>query len=654
MVLSAFVLVVAASAPQQQVSVDSGLGSMTDLTRLVYRADYRAYQASSYDRASVAENKEGWFANEDWGKYIRTETTSGRAENVMAEMSGPGMINRIWSANPVGTLRIYLDGSPTPVIEGDMAKLLRGQGMFPPELAYESSKGCNLYYPIPFAKSAKVTLEGPDSNRVYYHVGWHRYRPGASVASFAKGDGSKSVAFMTLPAAEVERKALPAGRSRLVGATGEGLYVWQVQFSVARQPGSDMADWGSLRALRVEVTVDGEKTMDVPLADLFTTLLKPYDFATLASSAKVDSRDKDGNATAVTFLLNLPMPFTNDITLNVTNTGTEAVDLGTHLSVARLSKPADYRLYAQFKQYRGQSRPFRDLQFLKASGAGRYVGTSMTVENPTDAWWGEGDEKIFIDGDPEPNYIGTGTEDYFGYAWCWPAPFMRPFHAQTVCDGPGNFGNTGVLRWHLFDDIPFTTAIDFRIELWHWANVDFSTGMVSFWYGEPGKTKVGSDPAPMNRKLIPNPPVKGAIEGEGLKILKVTGGKTENQGGFFSLSSGKQLWWQDAKPGDTLQLEVDVPRTGRYKVAGHFCHAQDYGIHSLDLGGHDLGTHDFYGIGVAWNLIELGTVELPAGKTTLTVKCIDSNLKAQPRQMFGLDYLRLDAIGDETRNAGVE
>ena len=44
--------------------------------------------------------------------------------------------------------------------------------------------------------------------------------------------------------------------------------------------------------------------------------------------------------------------------------------------------------------------------------------------NPVEAWWGEGDEKVFVDGEKFPSHFGTGTEDYYGYAWCWPVAGM--------------------------------------------------------------------------------------------------------------------------------------------------------------------------------------------------------------------------------------
>ena len=42
----------------------------------------------------------------------------------MMDAAGPGAIVRIWSANPAGTLRIYLDDAKKPTVETTMSDLL--------------------------------------------------------------------------------------------------------------------------------------------------------------------------------------------------------------------------------------------------------------------------------------------------------------------------------------------------------------------------------------------------------------------------------------------------------------------------------------------------------------------------------------------------
>ena len=54
---------------------------------------------------------------------------------------------------------------------------------------------------------------------------------------------------------------------------------------------------------------------------------------------------------------------------------------------------------------------------LETTGKGHYVGTVLAVRIRSPAWFGEGDEKIYIDGEAKPSIWGTGTEDYFLSAW---------------------------------------------------------------------------------------------------------------------------------------------------------------------------------------------------------------------------------------------
>ncbi|MCI8501938.1 MAG: DUF2961 domain-containing protein [Oscillospiraceae bacterium] len=53
-------------------------------------------------------------------------------------------------------------------------------------------------------------------------------------------------------------------------------------------------------------------------------------------------------------------------------------------------------------------------------GKGRFLGMNVSIQiNPDymDSWWGEGEVKIYLDGEKEPSLVGTGTEDYLGTAW---------------------------------------------------------------------------------------------------------------------------------------------------------------------------------------------------------------------------------------------
>ncbi len=83
------------------------------------------------------------------------------------------------------------------------------------------------------------------------------------------------------------------------------------------------------------------------------------------------------------------------------------------------------------------------------------------ISNPVANWWGEGDEKIYIDNENFPSTFGTGTEDYYGYAYCWYEPFTHAYHNQVRVDGPANFGHSCVSRFHFLDALTFDKSIKF-------------------------------------------------------------------------------------------------------------------------------------------------------------------------------------------------
>ncbi|MCW5776973.1 MAG: hypothetical protein KIS87_11085, partial [Phycisphaeraceae bacterium] len=179
----------AASGGPPAVSLASLLAEMIDRDAIARLPSpwYTCAQASSYDRRSISpDDAEGWFANHDVGQFIRVEERDGRREFVMMDAQGPGAIVRVWSANPKGTLRVYLDGRDTPALEAPMDALLGGTwspGPFVlgPPLAATRARGWNLYLPIPYASRCVVTS---DADGFYYQVNYRTYEPGTQVEPF--------------------------------------------------------------------------------------------------------------------------------------------------------------------------------------------------------------------------------------------------------------------------------------------------------------------------------------------------------------------------------------------------------------------------------------------------------------------------------------
>jgi len=291
---------------------------------------------------------------------------------------------------------------------------------------------------------------------------------------------------------------------------------------------------------------------------------------------------------------------------------------------------------------------FLDWRMLQGSGPGRFVGVMLGVMNTQQGWWGEGDEKVWVDDDTFPSYIGTGSEDYFGYAWCNPTPFTHAYHNQSLCTGPGNFGYTAVARYHILDDIPFRKSMKFDIEKWDAADREYCC--TTYWYAAPGARDFFK-PIPVDeRRVRPLPElfrVKGAGEGEDLEVARCTGGQAQVQDVGLEFSNQRHRWWTNPNEGDILELKVPVAEAARYKVTLGLTKSWDYGIHQPMVNGQDVGEPvDLYTPPPFRPLkVELGEMELKAGDNLIGLRCVGTNPEAKPvNHMAGIDYVLLERV----------
>lgn len=645
-------------AAAERVTVASVLDEMTDLAALAELPDppFTCKQFSSYDRRSKTPEDHGaWFANSDHGKYLRVEERDGRKEYVMMDAEGPGCVVRIWSANAAGDLRIYLDGSDQPALEMNMQHAMDGEHEpFLAPFAGVRSRGWNLYFPFPYARRCKVTTTARD---IYYHVNYRTYPRGTSVESFTMAqiealkdrvaDVGRRLArpyVSNLPPENAVTK--PIKLLRL--APGASKTIVELRGPAAifgLEAALDVGNWRQLlRHTILQIAFDGESKPSVlcPLGDFFGASpdINPYESLPLSVHRSGEMRSK------------WFMPFERTCRIMLVNQGPETVGFyGRVTTVPYRWTDRSMRFHAKWwAQNDMPTRPFHDWTILKCSGEGVFVGCMLSVSNPVKNWWGEGDEKIFVDGEPFPSHFGTGSEDYFGYAWCNNQLFTHAYHNQPRCDGPGNYGLTSNNRFHVIDRIPFTKQFQFDIEAWHsHRDTTVSYNATGYWYARPGGTDFYQ---PLTRAMLqvveppPLPPplkVKGALEGETLRIVKKSG-SPEVQGVEGKWSGEKHLWWRKAKPGDVLVLAFPVKEAGRYDVFANFTRANDYGIIQLFINDRKVGKPmDFYGRRVApTGRKKLGTFELKKGDNLLTAEIVGKNKKAIPNYMFGLDYLLLE------------
>ena len=535
-----------------KVTLKSLLEEMTDPDANTYLPSprYTARLWSSHDRKTTTPDADGWFANGDASQFVRTETTAGRREEVLLDAKGPGAITRFWvtvaRTDGKGTLRIYIDGQLA--VEDEVLKILSGGALcgapLSDSVSHESpylNRGHNLYLPIPYAKSCKVTYESPTlyvkqprpggkppaKEAFYYNVETRTYEPGTEVEPFSMDILRREQKAVDDANWKLARRLAGVDKGRGETLTFDG--VIPVGGSVSRTV--ERANGGAIRRLAMaassgknpqalrstvlEISFDGEQTVWVPVGEFFGCgyTYEPYSswFTSCTGAGRMESR--------------WTMPFEKTCTVTVHNFGAKPTALSmTALEVGdykwdparSLHFGACWHEYADAPSRKGKKRMQYDFDYAELEGEGLFVGTTLSLWQPAVRWWGEGDEKVFVDGEATPSYIGTGSEDYYGYAWCRPQPFDHPFIAQPLGIGQGRPVNADFprrnavnVRNRALDAIPFSKSIKFHMEMWHWLeDIKLDFAPLACWYMRPGgKANHGADPAAVLRPVrVDEPP----------------------------------------------------------------------------------------------------------------------------------------------------
>jgi hypothetical protein len=528
--LMALALAVAAACRRQaaprpvardEISVRSLLDEMGRLDHLarVPAPAFRSLEVTSHDRRSRArDGGDAWFANDDFvtaseANLVRVDETPRGKRYVLLDVDGPGAVVRIWTATPTGTLRVYIDGANEPALEAPMEELLGGRrAPFAPPFGQVTAMGYTLHFPFPYRRHCTITVDSIRSadpftgrlvERLYYQVGYRTYdaRAADHVVSYGAAELDAAGPLVDQTAARMRGLAAPPappGRAvvtapRTMVAPGAPLELqWQAppgggQVSELRISTGER-DPEKLRATVLALSFDGQQTVRAPLVDFFGTGPGWNPYTSLPMTVAADG----------TLTCRFAMPFGARGALTVSRDAPGAVDVAGAVTIDPASFDAGALLFhAKRRVARAlPTRPFRDWHVATLSGKGRLVGTVLGVVNPPGvAWWGEGDEKISVDGEAFPSWFGTGTEDYFGYAWSSLARFAHPYHALTLAPASSFAGAFSMNRFHVIDPIGFDRTLSFDFEVWHWSDTHLDVEAILYWYARGGSVDDFSEPA---------------------------------------------------------------------------------------------------------------------------------------------------------------
>ena len=595
---------------KSEITTGSLINEMTDLGRLAEFPDpsYTVFQVSSYDRRSKAFGGENWFANSDgFGKeplpgvaaVLREPGKDQAGLYLLADVKGPGAIVRTWTARMNGEITIWLDGAEKPVFKGPANDFL--QRLYPalgvpggPEAKiYEGSMTQRDagYYPVPFAGRCRIEWSGSLEDLHFYHIEFRRYDPGTAVQSFStqdlvtwKDDIQEVCELLLRPSAmdilndrtapDIQRKsaALASGKNlELAAVAGRS---GKITLLKTRLQAENLDS--ALRQAILTISFDkaSRPQVESPLGDFFGAApgINPFDSIPITV-------DSDGWMTC-----RFVMPFAESMQASIENRGSSEIKISSEVRIDECDWHKESSLYFNGKWRIDHEMDVGgglifDLPYLLVNGTGRFVGCAAILLNPAEgphpsgSWWGEGDEKIYVDNDKFPSFFGTGSEDYFNYSWSSPDLFSHAYFGQPRNDGPGNGGFVSNNRWHILDDIPFKNRLSFYMELFtHTRVTGLTYGRTVWFYAAPG---AWDDNMPIFREDIrpqKRPEWTPAAVGGTKDALFTQMEDMAGEHGSLVLDrpewgAGKILEWKPDGAGDSLELEpFNVPQGSVYDL----------------------------------------------------------------------------------------
>jgi len=662
----------------------------------------RSGNFSSRDRGArynpETQQYEAWHANWDGGGAIRREGDS----LVAAEIDGPGVIWRVWSASAgKGHIKIFIDGAEEPTLDIPYSEFFNNDsGMFAyPELVLTLSKGRNSFVPIPFQKSCKIVYE--KGWGAYYQITYSQLPQGTAIPSF-RGEFNEEEQAALQKANDVfaarSTDPKPAGDDRqTVNETitiepGQSVDVCRLlgrraisQIHVL--PYADENSIHTLRELTLSITWDDDRQPAVwaPLGDFFGTAPGINRFKSIPTGMTENG-----------FYAYWYMPFSKSARMTIANEGAKPRTLSLKVVHERVDTDRPLlRFHAKWHRdsyvgvdeklfTHGQRWP--DWPLMVSESRGRFVGVNLHVWNPNpfgrvikvlniDAkrfspriygtmlaaargwWWGEGDEKFFVDGEKMPSTFGTGSEDYFGYAWAAhnPVEFESALANQPL-NKNSSLGHVSNSRFQLADNVPFQKRFEAVMEKYHPNNWPLLYACTTYWYQTAGEADL-YEPVPVQQRVdyYDQPdrsalvPADGIYEGE-QHVVYHRPAKVQGMQPFDGdWSNGHHLLWQ-GEVGKEMSVTFEVGRPYKGPMAARFTRGPDYGIFDMLLDGKVLKKEiDLYGPKVIpAPRQELGTVELSPGTHKLTFRLTGHNEQAKRFQdkffMLGIDYMALAPV----------
>lgn len=445
------------------------LYNLQNLSRLRTKVICKMF--SSYDR--TGGNNDGFN-----GTYSKIRLENGCS--VLAEMSGPGAIQRIWFTHSLHKkdgllelkqehIKIYIDGNDAPALDVPLENLFNGKlPQFPNPLVGSVIGGFYCYVPIPYKNGCKLLVEG-DAVK-FYHITYSEFPSSEGLESFSmqmSPEKTKQLAnavkawsdlgnINTLGLADYKKIEMQTDSKSSVPYQTDLPAGPQMIRAIYLDAGSTNDVLDPNVNLQIFFDSADSPAVDVPIKFFFGQAFDPNPYCSLMLGKTPDA-----------YYNFFPMPYSKNARLKISSTEPFKSKLTLLLQPLSEYKSDFAYLHAIYNQ-QNPTEPDVYYPWLTQNGTGHYVGTYLITSGPKGLpYWLEGDERFTVNN--QLLIHGTGSEDYFNCGWYavenrLNKPGALPLHGFPIYQQDTEPTRAVAYRWHITDPVPYEGSILAEIE----------------------------------------------------------------------------------------------------------------------------------------------------------------------------------------------
>lgn len=636
-----FSLTVVPSSWAGDEAIVPGIQELYRIDRLaVLKDSVKVGSISSYDRSGG--NDDGFSGK---NSFVRKEKDG----LVLADLTGPGVIYRIWTPTPSDdVMEFYFDGETAPRISVKFRELFMGKHpVFECPLVGHGAGGFYSYVPLPFEKSCKVFIRAEKMQ--FYQINYAIYPEGKGIKTFVvnpdageKKNIEKAKTLFYMAGKDIRSYVVPEGISPEIMKTkvtlepGKKASLFELNkpgriVGIRITPADAIA--GKKRDIVLRAYWDGEKEPSIvcPAGDFFG-------YAWGEPSAK---SLLIGSADGVDYCY-FPMPFDKSARMELLNESADGKDITVEAEVLFSANPRqknEGKFYSVWHRENPTTKgnPFT---FLDTEGHGHLVGLTQQSQGMEsgNTYFFEGDDQTTIDG--ELAIHGTGSEDFYNGGW-YDVPGRWETRRAFVLSGclgyKKHLGRSGAYRLFLGDTYAYHKSIVQAIEHAPEKNelLNDYCGVVYF-YSENRPTCQFGLP-PVRERSVNDPKKIIFAAGWNVPIYSFSiqnATLTKYLAGVYDKKEVRCISMRGAKDdmfGDhSIGFICDIPAAGKYKISLDAVKGPEQGKVQLFL--------DETPVGPAVDLYNpekkpvqgeyIGTIDLEQGNNNLMFKIIGKNEKS--------------------------